>query len=505
MRRFIHISTPAVLSRFEHQFELREDHALPDEHTSLYGETKAAAETIVSDSKDLETAIVRPKAIYGPGDTALLPRLVEASRSGRLRVIGDGSTITHLTHVDDVVSALILMAEAESVSGIYHIAGPEPVKLWEMISELLPRLGIAAPQGTLTLERAMRIANASETLWSTVKLGGEPPLTRYKVAMLAFSQTLDTSRARRELGFEAKISPEEGFESVRETWGGESRSTGTAPKVSLAKTQSSVDFTLVNTGTVHPSGLAVGEKTIGRTPIPVLAVAMRHEQAGLIIYDTGYGDLSDRMPGLFGYLYRWLLKPRSAPLADTLVQSGMHAEGVSWVVISHFDPDHVGGLHELPNAGVIADIAAWTELNSRRARIWRRMARLAIPSDLAARVRLVDTADGPVDVFGGGSIIALGMPGHAPGHLGLIVTDRDRTRYLLCGDAVLRSSDVRAGRLGPYKWAADDRQNAKLTLEKLAAMADQHQALLVPSHCPEIANRLLADAPRSNSSHRSRQ
>ncbi|MGH2663468.1 MAG: NAD-dependent epimerase/dehydratase family protein [Actinomycetota bacterium] len=104
--RIVHISTPAVLSRFADQFDLTEEEPIPAVHISDYGASKAAAERLVSAVSAVETVIVRPKAIYGPGDTALLPRLVGAATRGRLRIVGHGDTMTHLTHVSDVVRAL---------------------------------------------------------------------------------------------------------------------------------------------------------------------------------------------------------------------------------------------------------------------------------------------------------------------------------------------------------------------------------------------------------------
>ena len=52
--------------------------------------------------------ILRPKAIFGPGDQALLPRMVQAARQGRLPQIGDGRNLVDLTYVKNVVHALLL-------------------------------------------------------------------------------------------------------------------------------------------------------------------------------------------------------------------------------------------------------------------------------------------------------------------------------------------------------------------------------------------------------------
>ena len=51
--------------------------------------------------------ILRPHAVYGPGDTTLLPRLLHARRLGRLIAVGDGRNRISLTHVDNLVQAVI--------------------------------------------------------------------------------------------------------------------------------------------------------------------------------------------------------------------------------------------------------------------------------------------------------------------------------------------------------------------------------------------------------------
>src|SRR5690606_28669858 len=92
----------------------------------------------------LPSVILRPKAIFGPGDTTLLPRLVEAARQGRLPQIGDGRNLVDLTYVENVVHALLLALESDAALGkTYTITNNEHVSLWEVIRTVLAELGLS--------------------------------------------------------------------------------------------------------------------------------------------------------------------------------------------------------------------------------------------------------------------------------------------------------------------------------------------------------------------------
>jgi len=473
VKRIIHISTPAVLSRPAHQYNLREDEPYPDRFTSLYGETKAAAESIVAAGR-LETAVLRPKGIYGPGDQALLPRLVKAARGGRLPVIGDGTTLTDLTYVDDVVAAIDLAVSADRVSGIYHITGPEPVRVWDMIAELMQALDLPAPSRHVSVRSALRLGAALEVAARLLPTRPEPPLTRYKVSVLAYSQTLDTSRIRDELGFEPKVSLRAGLGSVLDA-----PQPGPAPErrhPHLPHDQPHVAVEIHDTGTAYPPGWAIGIGNPRRSPLPILAATIKHPTKGIVRFDTGYGP--DPAPGhhLLARAYRRLLQPQSRRRV---------AEQPDLIVISHTDPDHIGGIAEYPDVEVVMDAEAWREVVHPHAP-WRRLVEL--PGDLATRIRLVDTSCGPADLLCDGSLLAVGLPGHAPGHIGLVVTDTQQ--YLLCGDAALTRRHIRRRKIGMIEMLSRSRSHSRRTMAFLHETMEHTDTVVVPSHCPETAEML---------------
>jgi nucleoside-diphosphate-sugar epimerase len=80
----------------------------------LYSSTKARAEQLVLDANQagFETVVVRPRFVWGRGDTTLLPTMVELARSGRFARIGGGRHRTSTTHVDNAVEGLVLGASS---------------------------------------------------------------------------------------------------------------------------------------------------------------------------------------------------------------------------------------------------------------------------------------------------------------------------------------------------------------------------------------------------------
>ena len=113
VRRFVHVGTEAALLAGEPLVEVDERAPLRFDSPALYSETKARAEEAVVEAagQGFETVVIRPRLVWGPGDTTILPALVEAVKAGRFAWIGGGRHTTSTTHVDNVVEGLLLGAE----------------------------------------------------------------------------------------------------------------------------------------------------------------------------------------------------------------------------------------------------------------------------------------------------------------------------------------------------------------------------------------------------------
>ena len=185
-----------------------------------YAATKALAETAVLKADDpgaLRTVALRPHLVWGPGDTNLIPRVIGRARAGRLRIVGDGKNRVDLTHIDNVVDAHLLAESRldytpDTVGGrAYFITNDEPVVLWDWIRQLLKQLNIPPIRKQISYRSARRLGAACEGIWSTLRLPGEPPMTRFVASELAKDHWFSIGRARTDLGYVPRVSMAEGL------------------------------------------------------------------------------------------------------------------------------------------------------------------------------------------------------------------------------------------------------------------------------------------------------
>lgn len=209
--KLVYVSSPSVLFDGRDQTNLPDDAPYPARFVSVYSETKARAEVLVRENRDVPFVIVRPKAIFGPGDTSLLPRLMRAAQANRLPQIGNGQNHVDLTYIDNVVHALLLAAtRKQAVGNTYNITnGEPPPRLWAVIGDVLRGASIPYPRRRVGVRLALAVATLLEA--RARFFGGEPLLTRYGVRILARTQTYNIERARRDLNYAPVVSLAEGI------------------------------------------------------------------------------------------------------------------------------------------------------------------------------------------------------------------------------------------------------------------------------------------------------
>lgn len=205
--RLIYVSSPSVMFDGRDHYEIDESHPYPRRFTSAYAATKKLGEDLVNAAHrhGLPTVILRPKAIFGPGDRALLPRLIERARQQRLSQIGTGRNLVDLTYVENVVHALLLAAQADAAVGkTYFITNGEHCPLWPTIRSVLARLQLPTALRRIPVGLALLIARLLEL--NARRTGREPLLTSYTVGILARTQTYDIRAAQRELRYQPTVS-----------------------------------------------------------------------------------------------------------------------------------------------------------------------------------------------------------------------------------------------------------------------------------------------------------
>ncbi len=214
-RRFVHVSTEAVLIAGDPLVNVDETAPVRVDSKAPYPRSKALAEQAVLAAGGVERVIVRPRFVWGAGDTSLLPNILEMVRSGRFAWIGGGTHRTDTTHVDSVVEGLVLAAAKGRDREVYFVTDGEPVVFREFLSELISTQGVELPTRSIPAPVAGAIAAAGETAWRLLPLPGGPPLSRFAYWVSSQECTIDITKARRELGYQPVRSREDGLAELR--------------------------------------------------------------------------------------------------------------------------------------------------------------------------------------------------------------------------------------------------------------------------------------------------
>jgi nucleoside-diphosphate-sugar epimerase len=210
VRRFVHVGTEAALADGRPIVRATEDTPYPARPAGLYPETKGAAERAVREANDgaLETMVVRPRFIWGRGDTSLMPQLAETVRSGRFRWIDGGHYLTSTCHVANVVEGILCAAERGTPGGVYFLTDGEPVEFRGFLGDYLRANGVEP--GEKDVPRWVVRMLASLTAWMK-----QPPVTKTALALASHEVTVSDARARREIGYQGRKSIPEGLAEIR--------------------------------------------------------------------------------------------------------------------------------------------------------------------------------------------------------------------------------------------------------------------------------------------------
>lgn len=216
VRRLLHVSTEAVLADGAAIVDADETRPLPPHANGFYPRSKGLAEREVLDANGaaLETVVVRPRFVWGPGDTTLLPALVKAVRAGGWVWFGDPGHRMSTCHVRNVSWGLRLALRRGRAGEIYFLTDGEPVRFRDFVTRLIETQGVHPGERRAPLWLADAVAAVCETLWRWLPLRGEPPLTHTAVNLFFREVTVRDAKARRELGYQPLISIDEGLREL---------------------------------------------------------------------------------------------------------------------------------------------------------------------------------------------------------------------------------------------------------------------------------------------------
>jgi nucleoside-diphosphate-sugar epimerase len=199
-RRFIFISSSSVHYQAGiDQTGITEDTPLPQNPVNEYAATKRQAEEAVKLS-ELEWIILRPRAVFGPGDTVLFPRILRAAQRGVLpRIVraGGESPMADLIYIENLshyIEQALFLDAARVAKRTFNLTNNQPVELYPFLDSMLDKLHLPRPRRAVRVGTAMRLARVAEIVSRYLLRYKEPPVTRFGVEMMAYSKTFDVSR-----------------------------------------------------------------------------------------------------------------------------------------------------------------------------------------------------------------------------------------------------------------------------------------------------------------------
>lgn len=214
--RFVHIGTEAALFDGGDLLDVDEARPGPARHRYLYSETKAAAEerVLAAHRPGFHTVSLRPRFIWGPRDATVLPAIVEMAAAGRFAWIAGGRARTSTCHVHNLTHAIERALSHGEGGAAYFIADDGVTTMRAFLDALAATEAVALPDRSLPKPVARGLAAAFEGLWRLLRRRTAPPMTRYAIDMLSAEITVDTGRARAELGYTPPVSREAGLAAL---------------------------------------------------------------------------------------------------------------------------------------------------------------------------------------------------------------------------------------------------------------------------------------------------
>ena len=203
VERLIYCSTQGVHGDVRELPGHEDSPITPEDYYQL---TKYEGERVLAEiaGRHLAYTVLRPMAIYGPGDPGRFLLLFRAVRSGRFLMFGNGETLYHPLYIDNLVDAFELAAERPEAIGRTYLIGDERYySLNELVREVGQSLGLKVRIIHFPFWPLWVTALACEAV--CVPLQIEPPLFRRRVDWFRQNRAFSIERAKRELGYLPKV------------------------------------------------------------------------------------------------------------------------------------------------------------------------------------------------------------------------------------------------------------------------------------------------------------
>lgn len=184
----------------------------PIQPADYYQRTKYQAEPLVNQyhQKGMKTTILRPAAIYGPGDPERFYLIFKRVASGTFPMFGSGKTLYHPLYIDNLVDALVLAQDEDKGDGrAYLIADAQYVEIETLVRKVAQAMGVEVKIPHFPVMPLVVAGHVCEKLCKP--LGITPPIFPRRVDWFRQNRAFKIDRAREELGYNPRVELDEGL------------------------------------------------------------------------------------------------------------------------------------------------------------------------------------------------------------------------------------------------------------------------------------------------------
>ena len=221
VKRLVYVSSPSIYSAKCDRLNINEEDFDKNNQLNFYIKSKILAENLINSIEDdkLEKVIIRPRGLFGIGDTSIIPRLIKANRKIGIPLFNEGKNIVDITCVENVATALRLAIESENAVGrTYNITNGEPREFKNILEELFKQINEPPKYLKINLNLMYGVSSVIEFIYKLFHIYKEPMITKYNICTLGYSQTLNIEKAKKDLNYIPKITLSEGIKKYAEDY-----------------------------------------------------------------------------------------------------------------------------------------------------------------------------------------------------------------------------------------------------------------------------------------------
>ena len=214
VKKLVYVSSPSIYTTNADRFNIKEDEFDSNNELNYYIKSKIMAEKQLKEflNKGTEIITIRPRGLIGPEDTSLVPRILAANKKIGIPLFNNGKNIVDITCVENVAYACRLCIYTDGIDGeVFNISNGEPMEFKTILEKFLQAINEQPKYLTLPFNLVYSIAVLLENIYKKQNKTKEPPLTKYTVCTLGFSQTLNIEKAKKLLGYKTIIKLEDGI------------------------------------------------------------------------------------------------------------------------------------------------------------------------------------------------------------------------------------------------------------------------------------------------------